>query len=154
MKSCWHRMKYFYYSIYNQNLVRFLIMPMLMWSTTSLTDKLTYISKVYHLQIPQFSLSMYQVQIVKHCNKCFARTNNSEEKKPKTLLQKSTGGRHAPLLYVSESHHYSLLKIPSVFLHIFVIRYFEGQCKLLTVAPRTFYKDLYPCPYNVIETPA
>jgi len=70
-----------YYIIYNQHFVGFLVTPMLMWSTTSLTDKLTYISKVYHLGIPQFSLSMYQLQIVKHHNKHFARSSNLEEKK-------------------------------------------------------------------------
>lgn len=71
----------------NQNLVGFLIMTMLMESTTSLTDKLPYISKAYHLQMPQFSLAMFQFQVVQHRNKHFARPNNLEEKNPNTVLQ-------------------------------------------------------------------
>lgn len=136
-----------YIYTHNQSLVGFLIMPTLMCSTTSLPHKLTYISEVYHLQIPQFSLSIYQVQIVKHCNKHFSRSSNlgGKKKRQKSCykLQKSIGGRHTPVLYLWESDRYSLLKIPPILLRIFVIWYFKGQCKLLSITPRTLWKDQY-----------
>lgn len=106
--------------------------------------------------------------IIKH----FARSNNLEGKKKTTnphntknktkpqkqtknqptktvALQKSPGRRRA-LLYTLESNHYRLLKIPSVFLFVFLIQYFEGQCKLLTLTLRRSVSLLLKC---VRETP-